>query len=300
VSPRLRADLALVVVTLLWGITFPLIRSALADLDPYQFVGWRFLIATVAFLPLVLAHPASRRGLGRAFLPGLLLGSLAWTSYISQTIGLQTIPAGRAAFITGLSVILVPLLSPVFRAGQPRPIELVAAAVATAGLYLLTVNSGDGSAGSWLSVGDLWILVCASSYAIYIHVLQILLRRNYNENSLAFTQVLGIGVFAVSILFARGEVRIVMSQAVLVALAVCALLATVGTFWLQTRYQGRSTPQRVALIFALEPVFATLFAYLLLGETLSGRGAFGAAVILFSVVGVELSSALRARSRTAR
>ncbi len=298
-SDRLRADLALVLVTLLWGVTFPLIRSALDDLDPYQFVGWRFLIATVAFLPLVIFHGPSRRGLGRALLPGLVLGFLAWTSYMSQTIGLQTVPAGRAAFITGLSVILVPLLSPLFRAGRPRREELGAALIATFGLYLLTLSEAPegGGASNWLSVGDLWILGCASSYAIYIHVLQILLRRGYQENSLAFTQVLGIGVFAVGILFGRSEVEIALTGAVVIGLAVCALLATVGTFWLQTRYQGRSTPQRVALIFSLEPVFATAFAYVLLGETLSGRGALGAAVILAAVLGVELSTVWAARER---
>jgi drug/metabolite transporter (DMT)-like permease len=190
-------------------------------------------------------------------------------------------------------------MSPIFRAGRPRILELAAAVVATGGLYLLTMQSGVGRDATveWLSPGDLWILVCAGAYAVYIHVLQILLRRGYHQNSLAFTQVLGIGIFAVTLMVARQEVHVEWTRTALVALAICALLATVGTFWLQTRYQGRTTPQRVALIFALEPVFATVFAYFLLGETLSARGSLGAALILGSVIGVELSSVWRARPR---
>ena len=168
--------------------------------------------------------------------------------------------------------------------------------MATAGLYFLTMEPGSGGLGAWrLSEGDLWILGCALAYTVYIHVLQKVLARRPHELSLAFTQVAGIALLAVTLLGARGNVAIPFTQAVLVALAVCAVLATVGTFWLQTRYQGRSSPERVALIFSLEPVFATLFAYWLLGETLGAVGALGAGLILIAVVGVEMLAAREQR-----
>lgn len=279
----------MVVVSLLWGITFPLIRAALDDIEPQLFVGWRFGLAALAFLPLVLVHPEARAAIRPALLPGFLLGAIAWSSYFTQTIGLQTVPAGRAAFITGMAVVLVPLLSPVFRAGLPTRIDLAAAAVATFGLYLLTAGDDDRTTG--LGRGDLWILACALTYAIYIHVLQKVLRRRHQERSLAFTQVLGIFLVAAVVLAGRGEVAIELTRNVFVALLVCALFATVGTFWLQTRYQGRTTPQRVALIFTLEPVFATGFAWWLLGETLGPRAAVGALVVMAAVVGAELLGA---------
>lgn len=280
-----RADLALVLVAVFWGVTFPLIRDAVAEIAPVQFVAWRFGLATAAFLPLVLASPAARRGLRRAWKPGLILGLLAWFSYFTQTIGLQTVPAGRAAFITGTNVILVPLISPLFRAGRPSRVDLVAAIVATCGLYLLTRDGASGDGG--LSVGDLWIFGCASAYAVYIHVLQKILRTDHSDVALAFTQVAGIFLFGALVLGFDGRVAIAATRPVLTALVVCALLATVGTFWLQTRYQGRTSPQRVALIFSLEPVFAMGFAWWLLGETLSLLGAIGALVILIAVVGAE-------------
>lgn len=287
-SAQRRAEFAMVLVALLWGITFPLIRVALIDVGPHEFVGWRFGLAVLAFLPFVLLHPQARAGLRRALGPGLLLGGIAWISYFTQTMGLQTVPAGRAAFITGLAVVFVPLSSPVFRAGRPTRVDLVAAVVAALGLYLLT-GGDESSAG--IGPGELWVLACALGYTVYLHVLAKIVRRHHHEVSLAFVQVLGIFLVAMIPLIGRRELRFELTAGVFVALAVCAILATVGTFWLQARYQARTTAHRVALIFTLEPVFATGFAWWLLGETLGLRAGIGAAVVLAAVVGVELLAA---------
>lgn len=292
IDARLRADLALVLVALFWGVTFPLIRGALEVLSPAQFVAWRFSLATLAFLPLAMASTRARRGLREVAGAGLLLGVISGLSYFAQTWGLQTVPAGRAAFITGTNVVIVPLLAPLFRAGRPGPIDFGAAFVATAGLYLMTV--GEEGFGRGLGAGDLWILLCAVSYAVYLLVLQRVLARPRDPVALAFTQIAAIALLADLALLATGPVRIPWSPWVLVALAFCATLATVATFWLQARYQGRTTAQRVALIFALEPVFATAFAWLLLGETLGRVGAVGAVVVLGAVLGAELLGSRRA------
>jgi drug/metabolite transporter (DMT)-like permease len=282
---RHRADLALLLVTLLWGLTFPLIRSALQDLDPFWFIALRFALAALVFLPLLLSVPAARAGLRRAWLPGLALAVIAWASYFSQVLGLRTVGAGRAAFITGTSVILVPLMSPLFRAGRPGRIDLVAALVATLGMYLLTDPRGSG-----FTSGDAWILLCAVMYAVYIHTLQKVLRSDPHELSLAFVQIAGVGLCA-SLLIPAAASGPVLSKSVVIALLFCAVFATVGTFWLQTRYQRRTTPERVALIFAMEPVFASVFAYLLLGETLGLLAVAGGLLILVAVIGAELLTA---------
>ncbi len=283
-QPRHRADLAMVGVSLLWGITFPLIRTAVEELSPYSFVAYRFGLATLAFLPLVVLSQGARRGIRAALWPGLYLGALAWASYLAQTIGLQTVPAGRAAFITGTSVIMVPLLSPLFAAGRPARVDLVAALIALSGLYLLTSAPGTFS----ISPGDLWVLACAALYAVYIHALQKVLRRPLHGTSLAFVQVAAIAACGWVVVPWKGLQGLgTISSDTWTALVVCALLATVGTFWLQTRFQRQTTPERVALIFSLEPVFATLFSYWLLGETLTKLGALGAALILLAVIGVE-------------
>jgi drug/metabolite transporter (DMT)-like permease len=276
-------------VALFWGVTFPLIRGAMEELSPVQFVAWRFSLAAVAFLPLLLGSTEARRALPALLPAGFLLGSIAGLSYFTQTWGLQTVPAGRAAFITALNVVIVPLLAPLFRAGRPQPLDFAAALVATGGLYLMTV--GEEGFGSALGMGDFWVLVCATSYAVYILVLQRVLARPRNAVALAFAQIGAIALLADIALAGTGPIRIPLTAWVLGALLFCATLATVATFWLQARFQGHTTAQRVALIFALEPVFATLFAWWLLGETMGLIGMFGAVLVLGAVLGVELLGA---------
>ncbi|RKZ14173.1 hypothetical protein DRQ53_12155 [bacterium] len=291
VDSRLRADLALVLVALFWGVTFPLIRGALEVLSPQQFVAWRFSLATLAFLPLLVASREARSGLRGVLGVGLLLGVISGFSYFAQTWGLQTVPAGRAAFVTGTSVVIVPLLAPLFRAGRPGVADFVAAIVATGGLYMLTADDTQSAAG--LVTGDFWILLCAFSYAVYILVLQRVLEKPRNPVALAFAQVAAIAFFADLVLGSTGSVRITWSPWVISALVFCALLATVATFWLQARFQGQTTAQRVALIFALEPVFAAFFAWWLLHERMGLEGLLGAILVLGAVLGAELVGARR-------
>jgi len=282
-DPRHRADGAMLLVTVFWGLTFPFIRVAVRDLHPFVFVAARFVLALLVFLPVVLFSRRTRQGLKRALLAGAVLGALAWAGYLAQTMGLRTVTAGRAAFITGLSVILVPLLSPVFRAGRPRPLEIAAAVVATFGLFLLTDPGGEG-----ITHGDLLVLVCAGLYAVYIHAIQIFLRKEPDAFSLTFVQIASVAALALLALPLADAGPQHFSGMAIAALLFTATFATGGTFWLQAHYQSRTTPQRVALIFSMEPVFATVFAYLMLGETLSGIGQMGALLIFISVLGVEL------------
>ena len=277
-----RAELALLLVAVFWGLTFPAIRSAVATVPPLDFVAWRFSLATLVFLPLVLARPAARRDLLRAAPLGLVLGFIAWISYITQTIGLQTVSAGRGAFITGLNVVFVPLFAPLFRQGRPGRLDLITTGLAVLGLLVMTRPDLDG-----LAAGDLWVLVCAVAYALYIHALQRGSGR-VDPGALAFTQVAGVGLFALVVL-PLGEPAPFPSWEAWVAIAFCGVFATVATFWLQTRFQGDTTPTRAALIFTSEPVFAAFFAWLLIGETLGLRELAGAAMILGAVLIVELA-----------
>ena len=277
------ADGALVLVTVFWGLTFPLIRSATQDLDPFVFVAARFALATAAFLPLLLASARARADLAAALVPAGGVGVLAWTSYQAQTIGLQQIPAGRAGFITGVAVILVPLMSPLFRAGRPSRRDLAAAAVATAGMYLLTEPEGGG-----FSTGDGWVLLSAVGYAAYIHVLSKITSRGLDSTAVAFLQVAAIAACAGVALPVIDYAPPRWTQAAWTGIGFCALFATVGTFWLQTRYQRDTTPERAALIFALEPVMAAAFAWLLLSEGMTAIGYVGAGLILLAVIGAEI------------
>lgn len=282
--PERRAELALLTVAAAWGLTFPLIREAVAEVSPFHFLALRFSAATLAFVPVLLLARPSRGALRRDAPAGLLLGAVAFLSYVTQTIGLQTIGAGRAAFITGLAVILVPLLAPLFGERRPGARALGAALLAAGGLYLLTEPERGG-----LTTGDLWVLACAFTYAVYTLLLQRLTepapgRPARDPAALAFFQILALALASLATLPLAPGALPPWSPALARAVVYCALGATVLTFLLQTRYQRDTTASRAALIFSGEPVFAALFAYALLGERLGASGLGGAAVVLLAIV----------------
>lgn len=279
----MKAEVALLFVAIFWGLTFPLIRNAVVEISPFHFVFLRFFIASILMIPWVVLNPAVRKSILSCFPWGFLLGFLCWISYLSQTIGLQSVPSARAAFITGLNVILVPILAPLFFRESSRARDYLAALVALSGLYLMTDPVGGG-----VKVGDFWILLCAMVYSIYILLLQKAQKKhNLNSEALTFVQVLGVTFFSL-FTFPLGSGEILsMGRNVWIGIGFCSLFATVGSFWLQTKFQPQTTPQKAAVIFSSEPVFAALFGLMILGETLDGRAMGGAGLILGAIVANE-------------
>lgn len=284
---KLQAELALFAVSIIWGLTFPLIRKTVETLNAFEFVTLRFGIALLLLIPFLLIKRVRFVQIQACFRWGLILGFVNWISYSSQTMGLETTTSARAAFITGLAVIMVPFLSPLFGTGRPRRLDFISAFLALLGLYLLVDIGTTGLKG--LNKGDLWVLLCAFSYAISIHLLQLALRRSYAELALVFHQIFWLS--SLSLLMeqwnpARGAIPWdqVVTWPILTSLIFCGFFATIGTIWLQTRYQGLCTPERAALIYSMEPVFAALFGYWILNEQLSLQGWAGCGLILFSLM----------------
>lgn len=270
-----RADGALLFVTLLWGLTFPLIKGALNDAPPFSFLALRFAIASTAlFAALRLRIPP------RPVWPaGLVLCVPLVLSYYAQTAGLVHTSATRSAFITGLSVVLVPMLYPALTRRLPGLWPTIGAAVAAAGLYLITAPESGG-----LNRGDVMTLFCALGYALYIIVLEIVSRRHAYRDLLAMQVLVMAVVFAPAAVLEGGPARWTGSLwgAVLGTGAIFA-----ATMYLQTRFQRDTTATRAAVIFAAEPVFASGFAFLLLGETLAPLQWLGGGLILLAIVLAE-------------
>jgi drug/metabolite transporter (DMT)-like permease len=290
--PDLRADLGLVLVTAIWGLTFPAIRSAMTGgASPLAFVAARFVIAAALMAPLALrgVRREGRAMLGPAAGLGLLLGS----SYAFQTIGLTTTTAANSGFITGSSVVMVPFLDAVIRRRRPSPAALLGAGVALIGLYLLS-GIDDPRALADGRPGDLWTLACAAGYALYIVLLQDHLGR-FDHWPFLFLQLLIVALAAAVTAPLVEEVELALEPGVLGALAFCAVFATVGTGLLQFRFQGRSSPVRTALIFSLEPVFAAGFAVLLLAEVPGPDARLGGALVVLGVLVADVVPAWWAR-----
>lgn len=276
------ADAALVGITLIWGATFVLVKEALQDASTLLFLALRFMLASAA-----LAAGFRWRGTLRlepnGLRAGLAAGACLFCGYLFQTAGLRYTTPSKSAFITGLSVVLVPLLAAVAGRARPRWSEWSGAGLATGGLALLTLEG----AGLRIGFGDLLTLVCALGFALHILVVGYYAPRVRVEE-LSLVQVATAAALALAGSLSAEQAWIRWSPRVIGAVAVTGLLATALAFTVQAWAQRRTTPTRTALIFALEPVFAWLTSYLVAGEVLSLRAASGALLILAGILLVEL------------
>ncbi len=281
---RWQADLALIFITLIWGSTFVVVKNSLDIVGPLVFVASRFWIASFALLVLFLFY---RKGLSwRLVRDGVAAGSFLTLGYVTQTIGLQTTEAGKAAFITGLSVVLVPVFAAWFL-HQPSSRSAVAGILlATAGLALLTLDHS-----LHLAPGDLWVLVCALGFALHITTVAHVTSRHA---VLPFTLMqLLTGAILVSFAALWFESNALLPpQPAWPAILYMGLVATAFVFGVQTWGQQHTTATHTALIFALEPVFAAITAALFADEVLDTREWLGGALILIGMVVAELGDML--------
>lgn len=276
------AELSLVLVSLLWGATFVLVQNALDDISTVLFLALRFSIAAavLALVHRVRGGRFSRAGLGA----GILVGSLLYAGYLLQTLGLRHTTPATSGFITGLYVVLVPLLSAAALRRLPGWAEWTGFALAAVGMGLMTVDTARFAVGR----GELLTLGCAFAFALHILALGHWSQRMPTD-WLALLQIAACAVIALGSFWWTEAPYLRWSPAVVGAIAVTSLLATALAFWVQTWAQARTTPTRAALIFSLEPLFAWATSWLLEGEVLTLRAAAGAVCILAGVLLVELT-----------
>ncbi len=283
VSP-LVGVLSLVLVTLIWGSTFVVVKEALDTIPVPLLLAVRFTLAA-----LMLAWARWDR---RAVVPALVLGLLSFAGFATQTAGLTITSASNAAFITGLSVILTPIVARVWLKRALSGRIYLAAVVALAGLALMTLREGVES----INGGDILVLSTALCYALYIVYLGEVAGK-VRGTSLAMMQHLPMAGLAW--LWAAPQVGKLATVPVetYLAIAYLAVVATALVAILQT-YAQRVVPAHLtALIFVLEPVFAAGFAAVLIGERLGALGWIGAGLILVAMLVAELRLPVPARDR---
>lgn len=294
---RVAADLILLLVTFIWGVTFVVVQEAIKELAPLAFNAVRFSIAAVfLFAILFVFYRDQIKHMNQRMIgAGALIGIWLFGGYALQTIGLQYTTSAKAGFITGLSVVLVPLFAYFILRQVPRWVAILGAILATGGLFLLT--AGDVSQ---VNIGDIYVLLCAVSFGLQI-VFTGKYAPHYPTLSLALIQVSTVAILSMifSPLVEPGWAKAfdpatLMHPAVFWALLVTAIPATALAFVAQTEFQKYTTPARVALIFVMEPVFAALTDVWYNGTMLSAKGIVGSIMILIGMLLSELpDSALR-------
>jgi drug/metabolite transporter (DMT)-like permease len=272
------ALLVLLLVTAVWGVTFVQVKDAVAVYPFFAFLALRFAIAGGT---LAVPGAARLRRLGRAgALSGILAGALLGAGYALQTAGLERTTVSSTGFITGLYVVLTPLLAlAVFRTRAGRGAWL-GVLLATAGLALLAgIHRGS-------LLGDLLVLAGAAVYS-----LQIVLMERYapRYDAVAFTLVEMLTAFGglLAIALALRDLPFPHGWTVWGALLVTGVFASALAFLAQTWAQRRTTATRTALAFSMEPVWAGLFGFTLAGDRLGAAAWLGCAVIMAGIVVAE-------------
>ncbi len=279
-SRQIRADLWLVLVTVIWGSTFVVVKNELAAITPLAFVALRFAFA-FATMAVVTRGSLARAG-WRHIGAGALIGVFLFGGYALQTMGLRYTTASKAAFITGLCVVLAPILARLLLGHTPSLFAVLGVIMATVGLGLLCLT--DGLA---LSLGDLLVFGCAVSFALHIVAIS---RFAPKMDPVVLTTV-QIGIVALAGAGIAAAVEPLSSPPSLSTVGVAAFMGVVATafaFTIQNRAQAITSPTHTALVLSLEPVFGALFAYLLANEVLGTRELVGCALILAGMIVAEV------------
>jgi drug/metabolite transporter (DMT)-like permease len=280
---RWKAELALFANALIWGATFTTVKGALDDASPILFVAVRFSLAA-AVLILLYARKLDRR----VILPGIGVGSLLFAGYAFQTVGLRFTTPSKSAFITGLTIPMVPLLTSCVYRRRPRLAEVAGVLAATLGMGLMTLPDVHLQ----VNPGDALTVLCAVAFAGHIVALGYFsnwaIHRGLGFEALSVWQILTAALLGLITFSGLDTPHWHMSNGLWIALAITGLLATALAFTVQTWAQRYTTPTRTALIYSLEPVFAWAFSWLLTGELLTPRATLGAVLILVGILLVEM------------
>ena len=282
---RRLSELALVGICSVWGLTFVMVQDAIGLLPTMAFLAYRFIPATL--IVAIVFRSALRRLPAAGWRAGLLMGAFLCAGYIFQTVGLEQTTASNAGFITGLFVVLTPVLGATFLREQVSGFAWAAAGVSLVGLYLLS-----GVGGGLNARGDGLVLVAA--FALSAHILATARAvRRYDVGALLAVQLGVCGVVPLILAAVGGKLEAPEGGTVWSALIVTSLVASALGFFVQTFAQQHAPPARTALILACEPAFAGLFGWLLADDRLSATGWLGAALIMTAIVAVELTPRFR-------
>lgn len=277
-----KAELVLLLMTVIWGATFLFTKIGLNDCSPSLYIILRFAIAST--ISLSLFHKHFKFINKEIFRNGVILGLLFGGGFLLQTFGLKYTSVSNSAFITGLSVVLTPFA---FFLVERKPIgkwKKIGVAIAGIGLWIFTNPDFDN-----INFGDLLTLASCLFWALYITFMDLFTygRQSREETSLlvilqflAASSIALLGLFIIDF----GSIKLHFTSNLIISLLFNGIVASFFLTLLHTTFQRYSTPVKAALIFALEPVFASIFAMIFLGEVFGYLNYLGAAVLLSGVV----------------
>ena len=274
---KLLAQIAMVITTMIWGITFVMVKDALNDAQPYMFAFLRFTVAF--FIGLIYVFKTIKNISILEMQGGLICGLSLFAGYAFQNFGLMETTPSKSAFITSVSVIMVPVILVLFRLQKINIRMWVATLLAIIGLYILLDPAGKG-----LNIGDILTFGCALSFAIHVITQDIYLKKGANIAHFFLCQVMFVALFSLfGVIIFEGP-YIYPSEQLLVAVIVTGVLATFVAFLLMIWAQTLLSANQTAILLSLEPVFAALFSTFFAGELLGLYGWVGGSIVVLGVI----------------
>ena len=270
------AQILLVFVTLIWGATFIMVKDALNDAGPFAFGTLRFTIAGI--LTLVIVNKSIFTLTKTEIIGGLICGFCLFCGYAFQNFGLMQTSASKSAFITSVSVLMVPIILYLFNIQKIKMKVWFAVVLATIGLYFLL-----DPRGGMMNWGDILTFGCALGFAVHIIFQGYYVKKNVRVLPFFLVQawvVVGLS-FINSLLFE--PIFAIWSPRLISALLVTGIAATFIAILIMIWAQQILNPSETAIIFAMEPVFAAFFAIIFAGEVLGLWGYLGGGLVVLAV-----------------
>ncbi len=285
----------LIFITIIWGATFVIIKGALTDISPMLFIAVRFSISGLLLLPFFL--PSVLHSSKETIKDGLILGVIYFLGFASQTIGLQYTTATKSAFITGTFVLFTPIFQLLFEKKIPAKSNLIGIFFVVIGLIFLSSKGNNAlevfsEIGKGFNIGDLFTLVCAIFFAMYLVYLDIVSKKHdYKPLVLIQISLTGIlGIFSSLFVLAAGfqTVKLSVNSTLIFAIFYTAIFATIFASSVQTKYQKIVSPTKAGIILSFEPIFSSIFAFFILNEKISNLVALGGALIFTGLLTTEI------------
>ncbi|MBM4171625.1 MAG: DMT family transporter [Ignavibacteria bacterium] len=294
-SQKYFGEAALLIMTIIWGGTFPLVKESLNDISSQLFVSIRFGIA--AIIVAIFFWTKKYRIEKKAVLPGIFLGFILFCGFLFQTNGLRFTSATKSGFITGTLVVMIPFFQTVIEKKFPTKGAQIGTVLVFIGLIFL--SSGGSSLSNFLfelgdsfNFGDWLTLLCAASFALHVVYIDIISPK-YDFWNLFFMQLITVTVlsFFASLILHVSNVegyKFIFTSDLVTGLLYTAIFATCVNFGIQTKYQKVVSPTKAGIIYSFEPIFAAIFAFFLLSEKITNFGLAGCVLIFFGLVATEV------------
>lgn len=295
-NKSIQSDLLLLLAAVIWGFAFVAQKAGMEHIGPFTFNGIRFLLGGLSLFPLLFL-PSNRTsntengksGWNRDLrVAGVIAGLVLFVAASLQQVGMVYTTAGKAGFITGLYVILVPVLA-IF-AGQRTKINIwIGALIAVVGLYLLSVNENFT-----IQTGDVLVLACALFFALHILVIG---RFSKTESiiRLSILQFFTCSVLSLGVAFATEEIEFSGIIAAAIPILYGGIFSVGIAYTLQVAGQKHAHPASASIILSLESLFAVMGGWIILSEQMSARGLFGCGLMLTGMILAQISFSRKIR-----